>query len=68
MKFKFTIQPYQTQAVESVVNVFKGQPYVDNLTYSIDLGSYYEEQEKLKETASLGQQTLFDTSAEADLS
>ncbi len=70
MKFKFTIQPYQTQAVESVVNVFKGQPYVDNLTYSIDLGTYQEEQEKLKalkDFGSMGQQTLFDTSSEADL-
>ena len=25
MKFKFTIQPYQTEAVESVVGVFAGQ-------------------------------------------
>lgn len=33
MKFKFTIQPYQTEAVNAVVNVFAGQPYVDNKTY-----------------------------------
>ena len=26
MKFKFTIQDYQTEAVESVIKVFKGQP------------------------------------------
>ena len=57
MKFKFTIQPYQTQAVESVVNVFKGQPYVDNLTYSIDLGTYQEEQEKLKALKDLQNET-----------
>lgn len=29
MKFKFTIQPYQTEAVNSVAGVFAGQPYHD---------------------------------------
>lgn len=29
MKFKFTIQPYQTEAVDSVVGVFAGQPFND---------------------------------------
>ena len=38
MKFKFTIQPYQTDAVESVVNVFAGQPYQDRFTYRRDAG------------------------------
>lgn len=33
MKFKFTIQPYQTEAVESVVNVFAGQPFQDRFSY-----------------------------------
>lgn len=33
MKFKFTIQPYQTEAVESVINVFLGQPFNDRFTY-----------------------------------
>ena len=28
MKFKFTIQPYQTEAVNSVVDVFAGQPFI----------------------------------------
>ena len=37
MKFKFTIQPYQTEAVESVVNVFAGQPYNDRFTYRRDV-------------------------------
>lgn len=32
MKFKFTIQPYQTDAVESVVRVFEGQPNISALT------------------------------------
>ena len=38
MKFKFTIQPYQTEAVESVVNVFAGQPFQDRFTYRRDTG------------------------------
>lgn len=38
MKFKFTIQPYQTEAVESVVNVFAGQPFNDRFTYRRDVG------------------------------
>lgn len=37
MKFKYTIQPYQTEAVESVVNVFSGQPYNDRFTYRRDI-------------------------------
>lgn len=36
MKFKFTIQPYQTEAVESVTNVFAGQPLNDRFTYHRD--------------------------------
>ncbi len=36
MKFKFTIQPYQTEAVDSVVSVFAGQPFNDRLTYRRD--------------------------------
>jgi len=38
MKFKYTIQPFQTDAVESVADVFQGQPYSDVLTYRRDLG------------------------------
>ncbi len=37
MKFKFTIQPYQTEAVESVINVFAGQPFNDRFTYRRDV-------------------------------
>ena len=37
MKFKFTIQPYQTEAVESVVGVFAGQPFNDRFTYRRDI-------------------------------
>ena len=36
MKFKFTIQPYQTEAVESVTNVFAGQPFNDHFIYRRD--------------------------------
>ena len=37
MKFKFTIQPYQTEAVDSVVSVFAGQPFNDRFTYRRDV-------------------------------
>ena len=39
MKFKFTIQGYQTDAVNSVINVFAGQPYQNRVSYVRDLGS-----------------------------
>lgn len=42
MKFKFTIQPYQTEAVDSVVNVFAGQPFNDRLTYRRDVSNERE--------------------------
>ena len=38
MKFKFKIQQYQTDAMESTVNVFVGQPSKTNLQYRRDLG------------------------------
>ncbi|MFK4644509.1 restriction endonuclease [Bradyrhizobium ottawaense] len=38
MKLKFKLQPYQTNAVESVVDCFAGQPYVGGITYRIDPG------------------------------
>jgi type III restriction enzyme len=38
MKLKFKVQPYQTNAVEAVVDCFAGQPKVDGLTYRIDPG------------------------------
>ena len=39
MKFKFTIQDYQTEAVDSVVNVFAGQPFQDKIHYRRDIGA-----------------------------
>lgn len=38
MKFKFKKQDYQTKAVSSIIDVFKGQPYNDNVKYTRDLG------------------------------
>lgn len=42
MKFKFTIQQYQTDAVDSVVDVFKGQPKQGIVSYRRDVGKGYE--------------------------
>ena len=39
MKFKFKIQQYQTDAVNAVINVFKGQPFNDKVSYLRDLGN-----------------------------
>jgi type III restriction enzyme len=39
LKFNFKIQQYQTDAVASVVNCFKGQPYQDNVSYRRNIGS-----------------------------
>ena len=41
MEFKFKIQNYQTEAVQAVVDVFKGQPYNNGLSYVRDLGTNY---------------------------
>ena len=38
MRFQFKIQQYQTDAVNSVVNIFAGQPYSDRVSYVRDLG------------------------------
>ncbi|MCT7653702.1 hypothetical protein MBH78_00540 [Oceanimonas sp. NS1] len=38
MKLKFKVQPYQTQAVDSVVDCFVGQPLSSNVNYRIDPG------------------------------
>lgn len=38
MKFNFKIQDYQTQAVDSVVKVFKGQSKSAGIKYRLDLG------------------------------
>lgn len=38
MKFQFKIQPFQTEAAESVVRVFTGQPKQGGVQYTRDLG------------------------------
>ena len=38
MKFRFKIQQYQTDAVDSVVRVFAGQPYHSEISYRRDIG------------------------------
>ncbi len=39
MKFQFKIQPFQTEAAESVVRVFAGQPNASETKYRRDIGS-----------------------------
>lgn len=54
MKFKFKIQPYQTDAVNCIARVFDGEPCVDKTQYRRDLG-------KAKAGASI---SLFDANEE----
>lgn len=39
MKIQFKVQPYQTAAVDAVIDCFAGQPYQDAFSYKIDLGT-----------------------------
>lgn len=41
MKLQFKIQKYQTEAVDSVISVFDGQPNQCSLEYKVDKGSAY---------------------------
>lgn len=43
MKFKFTIQQYQTEAVDSVVRIFTGQPFQERMSYRRDTGTQAEQ-------------------------
>jgi len=38
MKFRFKIQQYQSDAVNAIADVFRGQPYVERTKYTRDLG------------------------------
>ena len=38
MKFKFKTQKYQSDAVKNIVRVFEGQPFLDMVRYTRDLG------------------------------
>lgn len=39
MKFRFKVQPFQTEAVEAVADCFQGQPLASGLRYRIDPGT-----------------------------
>ena len=38
MKFDFKIQQYRTDAVDSIVDVFKGESFNDSNSYRFDFG------------------------------
>lgn len=40
MRFKFKVQKYQTDAVNSIIRVFDGQGYHDSLTHRHDYGTF----------------------------
>lgn len=54
MKFNFKIQQYQTDAVGSVIGVFKGQPYSDPVSHRRDIG-------KIKSAVSYSQMSFVDS-------
>lgn len=47
MKFNFKIQQYQTDAVEAVVNIFKGQGLHERVGYLRDIGTLEESDKQL---------------------
>ncbi len=47
MKFNFKIQQYQTDAVNAVAEVFRGQPFVSTVSYRRDLGTLPVAQQQL---------------------
>lgn len=47
MKFNYKIQQYQTDAVDAVVQVFRGQGYYDRITYNRDLGTLDTQNQQL---------------------
>jgi type III restriction enzyme len=61
MKLKFKIQPYQTNAVDSVVDCFAGQVNTSGIAYRIDPGRQAQTQEG-KEQAELIEQAGFKNS------
>ncbi len=60
MKFRFKTQQYQVDAVNSIINVFKGQPYIDGEQYTRDLGDI-----NLRHKAGYVQGSLFDFDGQA---
>lgn len=47
MKFKFKVQQYQTDAVESTIKVFSGQPKIEGLSYVRDIGVRKKENKQI---------------------
>lgn len=67
MKFNFKIQQYQTDAVNSVVNVFKGQPYQDKVGYRRDIGNKRQVQQYSQMSYAMdGEQQTFDLTDDFD--
>lgn len=58
MKFTFKIQQYQSDAVESIVRTFNGQPFVERVGYLRDRG--------VTPPPADGQQVIVDAEAEAE--
>ncbi len=50
MKYKFKVQDYQTEAVESTIRIFEGQPKVEALSYIRDLGRLKDSNIQIKLT------------------
>lgn len=59
MKFRFKTQPYQQEAVSNICKVFKGQPKLDMVRYTRDLGIK-------KKAEQVTQASLFDAYDEND--
>ena len=59
MKFKFKTQPYQQEAVSNICKVFKGQPYVDMIRYTRDLGIRKKKNESQQIYGLLANSTYF---------
>ena len=58
MKFRFKTQKYQVDAVNSVVGVFGGQPYLQGEEYTRDLG--------INKNKKIKQMSLFDISYDGE--
>lgn len=43
MRFRFKIQPYQTDAVNAIADVFLGQPYLEHSKYTMDMGVFSQQ-------------------------
>lgn len=49
MKFKFTTQKFQTEAVKSITDVLLGQPYSENNAYIRDIGKITQQQAQVSD-------------------